>query len=88
MTISSLDKTMYQGHIDAVPPGQGNCHKYLKNFKIVDDVHPTVIREEIEEADFAFNNFRKMLFQLKVELTLTEKKSYMYNLCFFSNVIN
>lgn len=57
--------------------GQGNCHERLRTFIIADDVHPTEIRDEIEEADFAFNNFRRMLFQLKVELTLTEKKSYI-----------
>ena len=79
MTVSSPDKITYQGHTDAVPLGQGNCHKYLKTFIIADTVHPTEISDEIEEADFAFNNFRRMLFQLKVELTLTEKKSHIYN---------
>lgn len=54
--------------------GKGNCYKYPKTFKIADDVHRTVIRDETEEADFAFNNFRKMLFWLKVQLTLTRKK--------------
>lgn len=65
-----------------MPLGQGNCHKYLKIF-IRDDVHPTEVRDEIEEADFAINNFRRMLFGLKVELTLIEK-NHIYNWCFFS----
>lgn len=78
MTISSLDKITYRGYIDAVPLGQANCHKYLKSFIIADDVHPTEIRDEIEEADFAFNNLRRMLFRLKIELTLTEK-NHTYN---------
>lgn len=53
---------MYQGHIDALPPEKGNCHKYLKVFIISDDVHPPEIRDETGEADFAFNNNRRMLF--------------------------
>lgn len=74
MPISSLDKITYQGHMDALPLGQGNCHKYLKTFLTADDVLINEIRHETEKEDFAFNKFRRMLFGLKVEITLTQKK--------------